>query len=197
VVAWLWLGERADAWRRLGLLVGIGGVAILLWGRFSLRLDASSSAVALAVLAGLGSSLVWGVSANFARVRMAGIDPLAMTVGTMLAAAIALAPFAWAEWQGAWGSPREGQPSLRAWLEALFLGVASSGAGMLMYFRLLREVGTVPTMSVTFLAPVVAIISGALYLGEAITAQTVAGSAVVLAGTALAAGLRPGPSPRA
>jgi drug/metabolite transporter (DMT)-like permease len=64
---------------------------------------------------------------------------------------------------------------------------------MLMYFRLLREVGTVPTMSVTFLAPVVAIVSGALYLGEAITAQTIAGSAVVLAGTALAAGLVPRP----
>lgn len=193
VVAWLWLGERVDGWRRVGLIVGIAGVAILLWGRFSLRLDATSTAVALAVLAGLGSSVVWGISANIARVRMAGIDPLAMTVGTMLAAALALAPLAWAEWQGAWGSPRTTIPGLRAWLEALFLGVASSGLGMLMYFRLLREVGTVPTMSVTFLAPVVAIVSGALYLGEAITAQTVAGSAVVLAGTALAAGLLPRP----
>jgi len=193
VVAWLWLGERIDGWRRAGLLVGIAGVLILLWGRFSLRLDATSTGVAVAVLAGLGSSVVWGISANVARVRMAGIDPLAMTVGTMLAAAIALVPFAWAEWQGAWGSPRSTLPSLRAWLEALFLGVASSGLGMLMYFRLLREVGTVPTMSVTFLAPVVAIVSGALYLGEAITAQTIAGSAVVLAGTALAAGLVPRP----
>ncbi len=62
---------------------------------------------------------------------------------------------------------------------------------MLMYFRLLREVGTVPTMSVTFLNPVVAIVSGALYLGETITLQTVAGCAVVLAGTALAVGLVP------
>lgn len=193
VVAWLWLGERVDGWRRLGLLVGAAGVVILLWGRFSLRLDATSTAVALAVLAGLGSSVVWGISANVARVRMAGIDPLAMTVGTMLAAALALAPLAWAEWQGVWGDARDAVPGLRAWLEALFLGVASSGLGMLMYFRLLREVGTVPTMSVTFLAPVVAIVSGALYLGEAITAQTVAGSAVVLAGTALAAGLMPRP----
>jgi drug/metabolite transporter (DMT)-like permease len=194
IVAWLWLGERIGGWRRVGLLVGMAGVAVLLWGRMSLRMDASSVAVGWAVLAGLGSSLIWGVSANFARVRMSGIDPLAMTVGTMLAAALALAPLAWAEWQGAWGEPRVALPGLRAWAEAVFLGVASSGLGMLMYFRLLREVGTVPTMSVTFLNPVVAIVSGALYLGEAITLQTVAGSAVVLAGTALAVGLLPRPA---
>jgi drug/metabolite transporter (DMT)-like permease len=194
IVAWLWLGERIGGWRRVGLLVGIAGVTVLLWGRMSLRMDASTMAVGWAVLAGLGSSLIWGVSANFARVRMSGIDPLAMTVGTMLAAALALAPLAWAEWQGAWGEPRVSLPGLRAWAEAVFLGVASSGLGMLMYFRLLREVGTVPTMSVTFLNPVVAIVSGALYLGEAITLQTVAGSAVVLAGTALAVGLLPRPA---
>ena len=55
----------------------------------------------------------------------------------------------------------------------------------------LREVGTVPTMSVTFLNPVVAIVSGALYLGEAITLQMMIGCAIVLTGTALAVGLVP------
>ena len=191
VVAWAWLRERIGPWRVLGLVVGMLGVAVLFWGKVSLRMDSSSLIVSLSVLAGLGSSLVWGMAANFSRVRMAGLDPLAVTVGTMLAAALALAPLAWAEWHGAWGPARTTLPGLRPWLEALFLGVASSGLGMLIYFRLLREVGTVPTMSVTFLNPVVAIVSGALYLGEAITLQMVAGCAVVLAGTALAVGLFP------
>jgi drug/metabolite transporter (DMT)-like permease len=189
VVAWAWLGERIGPWRMAGLAVGMAGVTILVWGKASLRLDADSLAVTMAVLCGLGSSVVWGMAANFSRVKMAGIDPLALTVGTMLAASIALTPFAIAEWQGVWAAPRSGLPGLRAWLEAAFLGVASSGLGMLMYFRLLREVGTVPTMSVTFLNPLVAIVSGALYLGEAITLQTLLGCAVVLAGTALSAGL--------
>jgi drug/metabolite transporter (DMT)-like permease len=60
---------------------------------------------------------------------------------------------------------------------------------MWMYFRLLRRIGTVPAMSVTFLSPLVAMVSGALYLGEAITLQMVAGCAVVLLGTALSLGL--------
>ena len=90
-------------------------------------------------------------------------------------------------------------PPLRAWIEMAFLGVASSGLGFLLYYRLLRRIGPVRAISVTFLNPVVALISGALYLGEAISWQTLAGAAVVLVGTALSLGLwpaRPLSSPR-
>jgi drug/metabolite transporter (DMT)-like permease len=58
-----------------------------------------------------------------------------------------------------------------------------------MYFRLLSRIGAVRAMSVTFLSPLVAMVSGALYLGEALTWQMLAGCAVVLLGTALALGL--------
>ena len=85
----------------------------------------------------------------------------------------------------------------RAWAEMAFLGLLSSGLGMWMYFRLLRRIGTVPAMSVTFLSPLVAMVSGALYLGEAITLQMVAGCAVVLLGTALSLGLIGGPASKA
>jgi drug/metabolite transporter (DMT)-like permease len=44
-------------------------------------------------------------------------------------------------------------------------------------------------MSVTFLSPLVAMVSGAWYLGESLTLQMVAGCAVVLLGTALSLGL--------
>lgn len=85
----------------------------------------------------------------------------------------------------------EAMPSTRAWTELVFLGCASSAGGMLLYFRLLRSIGTVPTMSVTFLSPVVALVSGSVYLGEAITLQIVVGGAIVLVGTALVLGLFP------
>jgi drug/metabolite transporter (DMT)-like permease len=112
------------------------------------------------------------------------MDNLALTVGSLAGAAVALTPLAWATW------PSE-PPPLRAWIEVMFLGIASSGLGFLLYYRLLRRIGTVRAMSVTFLNPVVALIAGALYLGEAITWQTVAGAAVVLLGTALSLGLWP------
>jgi drug/metabolite transporter (DMT)-like permease len=113
---------------------------------------------------------------------MAGIDPLVTTAGSLALASLVLAPLAWATWPAT-------PPSTRAWAEMAFLGLFSSGLGMWMYFRLLGRIGAVRAMSVTFLSPLVAMVSGALYLGEALTLQMLAGCVIVLLGTALSLGL--------
>ena len=172
------LKERLGAWRALGLVIGFAGVGVLMWGSVSFKTGSGL----LAVLAVLGTSTVWGVGANYTRRHLAGADALVITVGSLLAASLFLAPFAWASWPSV-------NPSARAWAELAFLGVASSGLGFLMYFRLLRRIGPVRAMSVTFLNPVVAIVSGSLYLGEEVTLQMMLGGAVVLLGTALSLGL--------
>ena len=176
------LKERLGAWRAGGLVIGFAGVAVLMWGSRSFDTDSG----VLAVLAVLVTSLFWGLGANYARKHLASVDSMVMTVGSLMAASLFLAPFAWASW------PTE-SPGPRAWAELAFLGVASSGLGFLLYFRLLRRIGPVRAMSVTFLNPLVAMASGALYLGEAVTPQMLAGGAVVLLGTALSLGLIGGP----
>ncbi len=179
LVAHFVLKERLGAWRAGGLLMGFVGVLILMSsGNVSLK----TAEGPLAVLAVLGTAMIWSVGANYTRRKMAGTDAMVTTAGSLAAASLFLAPVAWATWPST-------PPSARAWAEMAFLGVASSGLGMWMYFRLLRRIGTVPAMSVTFLSPLVAMVSGALYLGEAITLQMVAGCAVVLLGTALSLGL--------
>ncbi len=170
--------ERLGAWRAWGLVVGFAGVAVLVWGNATFK---TGSGV-LAVLAVLGASMSWGAGANYTRKHLAGVDSMVITVGTLMAASLCVAPFAVLYW------PAQ-NPSPRAWAEMAFLGVASSGIGFLMYFRLLRRIGPVRAMSVTFLNPVVAIVSGAWYLGEEITLQMIVGGAVVLFGTALTLGL--------
>lgn len=178
LIAHYLLKERLGAWRALGLVVGFAGVGVLMWGSVSFKTGSGL----FAVLAVLGTSTFWGIGANYTRKHLAGADALVITVGSLLAASLFLAPFAWATW------PSE-NPSARAWAEVVFLGVASSGLGFLLYFRLLRRIGPVRAMSVTFLNPVVAMLSGWLYLGEAITLQMLAGGAVVLLGTALSLGM--------
>jgi len=178
LIAHFLLKERLGSWRAWGLAIGFAGVVVLMWGSGSFR---SGSGV-LAVLAVLGTSLLWGLGAHYTRKHLASADAMVITVGSLLAASLFLAPFAWASW------PVE-SPGARAWAELAFLGVASSGLGFLLYFRLLRRIGPVRAMSVTFLNPVVAMASGALYLGEAVTLQMLAGGAVVLLGTALSLGL--------
>ncbi len=179
LVAHFVLKERLGAWRAGGLLLGFVGVLILMSsGNVSLK----TAEGPLAVLAVLATALIWSVGATYTRRRMAGVDALVTTAGSLAAASLFLAPLAWATWPST-------PPDARAWAEMAFLGLFSSGLGMWMYFRLLRRIGTVPAMSVTFLSPLVAMVSGALYLGEAITLQMVAGCAVVLLGTALSLGL--------
>jgi len=177
--------ERLGAWRSAGLVLGFGGVALLTAGSVSFK----STVGLLAVAAVLLTSALWSVGANFTRRRLGGMDNLALTVGSLALASLAVAPLAAATW------PAE-PPPLRAWIEMAFLGIGSSGLGFLLYYRLLRRIGTVRAMSVTFLNPVVALIAGALYLGEVITLQTLAGAAVVLAGTALSLGLWPRREPQ-
>jgi drug/metabolite transporter (DMT)-like permease len=186
LIAHFLLKERLGAWRAAGLVIGFGGVAILMWGNVSFR----SGAGVLAMVAVLGTSLFWSVGATYTRRALADVHPLVTTAGSLAVASLVLAPVAWATW------PQQ-PPGTRAWAEMLFLGVASSGIGMLMYFRLIKRIGTVPAMSVTFLSPVVAMVSGALYLGESLTLRMLGGAAVVLLGTALSLGLVGRSAPKA
>lgn len=172
--------ERLGGWRSAGLVLGFGGVAVLTAGSVSFR----STQGLLAVGAVLLVSALWAVGANYTRRRLGGMDSLALTVGSLAVASLALAPLAVAGWPAT-------PPPLRAWVEMAFLGVGSSGLGFLLYYRLLRRIGPVRAMSVTFLNPVVALIAGALYLGETVSLQTLVGAAVVLLGTALSLGLWP------
>lgn len=186
LVAHFILKERLGTWRSAGLLLGFIGVLVLMGGG---GVSLKSGSGPLAVLAVLGTAMIWSIGANYTRRKMAGIDPMVVTVGSLAAASLALLPLAWATWPST-------PPGARAWAEMAFLGVFSSGLGMWMYFRLLSRIGAVRAMSVTFLSPLVAMVSGALYLGEALTLQMLLGCAVVLLGTAMSLGLIGRPLPK-
>jgi drug/metabolite transporter (DMT)-like permease len=187
ILGLLWLGERLGRWRTVGLAVGFAGVVVLMWGRVALRLDETAGAL----VAMLVASALWGAGGHWTRTRLAGLSPAAVSVGTLAVSAAALSPLAALTW------PAE-PPSARAWGELAFLGVASSGLGFLLYYRLLRRIGAVRATSVTFLNPPVAMAAGVVYLGEPVTLQMAAGAAVILAGTALVLGrIGPAAAPRA
>jgi drug/metabolite transporter (DMT)-like permease len=178
IIAHLWLSDRIGPWRALGLAIGFAGVLVLVWGNVSFR----AGGTGWALVAMLVAAVLWGAGGHWTRARLGTMSPIAVSVGTLAVSSLVLAPFAAAAWPAA-------PPSARAWAEVAFLGVASSGMGFLLYYRLVRNVGAVRATSVTFLNPPVAMISGALYLGEPIGAQMVAGAAVILVGTGLALGL--------
>jgi drug/metabolite transporter (DMT)-like permease len=185
LVAHLWLKDRLGPSRTLGLAVGFGGVVFLVWGRASFR----PGGAGLAVVAALAATLSYGIAASYAKRFLSGVNPLAVAAGSQVAASALLLPVAAALWPA-------GPISVRAWWSVVLLGVFCTALAYLLYFRLIAHVGPARAIAVTFLIPPFAIAWGAAFLGEAIGGRMLAGSAVVIAGTALATGMVKLPGPR-
>ena len=184
VIAWWWLKDRLGTPRVIGLAIGFAGVVWLAFGKASVHADAQGSATGLAVLACIAASASYGFAANFTKRHLTGVRPMAVAAGSQLGAAAVLALPAWWAWPAA-------NPGAAAWVMVSVLAVACTGIAYVMYFRLIAHVGPAKAITVTFLVPAFAVAWGALFLGERPTALLLAGSAVILAGTALATGLLP------
>lgn len=181
VVAFVWLGQRLTPLRVLGLVIGFAGVAFLAWDKASFKPGADHSGL-LAVLACAAATLCYGLAANATKHYLTGASPLAVATGSQFAAALLLAlPAAWL-WPAA-------MPGGVAWGSVLGLAALCTALAYILYFRLMARVGPTNAVSVTFLIPLFAILWGALFLQETVTAQMVAGGAIVLVGIALALGL--------
>lgn len=176
LVAYLWLGDKLAPTRVLGLIVGFVGVLVLVWGRISLK-DGSL----WAVLAGLTASLSYGVSANYTKKRMTGVDPFVIATGNLIAATVLLLAPALAYRPSA-------MPSPLSWVSVIALGVVCTGVAYILFFRLIARVGPTKAMTVTYLIPAFAVLWGSVFLDEAITASMMTACAVILLGTALATG---------
>jgi drug/metabolite transporter (DMT)-like permease len=178
LVAHVWLKDRLDRSRALGLVLGFVGVAFLFWGRAAFR----PGGAGLAVVAALGATLSYGVGASYAKRFLRDVEPLAVAAGSQAAATLLLVPGAIAFW-----------PSrtfgFEVWGAVAILAVLCTAVAYVLYFRLIANVGPARAIAVTFLIPPFAVTWGALFLSESITLRTLTGAAIVLAGTALATGL--------
>ncbi len=182
LIGWLVWRERLDAPRVLGLVVGLGGVVGLSWGKADFRPGELGISPALGIAACVGATLLYGLGANLVRRQLQGVPSMAVAAGSQATAALALALPAW------WWWPAQA-PSLAAWGAVALLSVACTGLAYVLYFRLIANVGVTKAISVSFLVPVFAMGWGLLVLGEVPTGTMLAGCGVILLGTALATGL--------
>lgn len=182
VVAWLWLKEKPGGARALGLAIGMAGVAWLSWDKASFKPDAQGAVTGFAVLACLGATLLYGVGANFVKVRLQGVPSLAVAGGSQVAVALVLlGPSLW--WRPA------ALPSAAAWGSALLLGLFCTGLAYVIFFRLITRLGPTSAISVTFLIPLFGVSWGSLFLGERITPVMMGAGVVIVLGTALVTGV--------
>ncbi|MFZ2653192.1 MAG: DMT family transporter [Burkholderiaceae bacterium] len=182
VIAWLWLNERLNPSRILGLVIGLFGVLGLAWSNVNHDAGFKPGGSGWAIAACLLATLLYGFSANYTKRRLNGVAPLAVAAGSQCFAALfLLAPSIF--W---WPST---QPSLRAWSAVATLAIACTGVAYILFFRLIAHVGASNAITVTFLIPAFGVAWGAWFLDEVVTGPMLLGCATIVIGTALASGL--------
>ena len=182
VVAWLWLKDKPNSSRVIGLLVGFAGVAMLAWDKATFKPDASGVAPGWAVLACLLACLCYALSASYTKRYLTGLPPLVTAAGSQIGATIGLSlPALWL-WP-------EQLPGRNAWLALLVVGVLCTAIAYILYFRLIASAGPARALAVTFVVPVFAIFYGVLFLAEAVTSWMLLCAVVIVCGTALSTGL--------
>jgi drug/metabolite transporter (DMT)-like permease len=117
-----------------------------------------------------------------AKKHLAGLPPLVTATGSQLGATLGLAVPA------AWLWPAQ-MPGMQAWLAIVVVGVLCTGVAYVLYFRLIESAGPSRAVTVTFAVPVFAIVYGALFLDEPVTAWMVVCGVVIVFGVALSIGL--------
>lgn len=188
LVAWLWLRDRPDNSRILGLCIGFVGVALLASDKVGFRAGSAAEGgwraawgPTLAVAACLLATLCYGLAASYTRRYLQGVPPLVTATGSQLGATAGLTLPALAFLPPA-------MPGPGAWAALLAAGVVCTGIAYVLYFRLIERAGPARTLTVTFVIPVFAVVYGAVLLDETVTGWMLTCGAVIVLGTALSSG---------
>jgi drug/metabolite transporter (DMT)-like permease len=170
--------ERVGPARMLGVALGLLGVAVLA------GLDPRGGWWAVAgTMAVVLSSASYAVGGVYGQLRVRTISGPVLATGSMLAGTLFLLPLALFQ------LPTE-TPSPEAIGGLLALTLLGTAFGQLVLFRMLRLYGSRRLSLVTYLIPGFALVYGALFLDEPITAAALVGLALILLGVALGSGQR-------
>ena len=178
VVAHLFTRDEKLTGRKLaGALIGFGGVAVMVGP----ALLGSIGTNVVAQLACVTASLCYALAGVWARrFKSIGMPPMTVATGQLTAGALVMLPLALLI-ERPWLEPI---PSVGAWGAILMLAIVCSSFAYVLYFRLIDSAGATNALLVTLLVPPIAIVVGALFLGEVIAPREFAGMALIALGLA-------------
>jgi len=167
--------QRVRGLRLVGVGVGFVGVALLV--------GVQEGGQLVAALAVLGTATCYALSALYAGRAVRAFPPLDVTIGQLGVGLLLALPFGLAQ------LPSEAPPA-KAIAAIVALGALSTGVAYLLYFTLIARAGASRAILVTYLVPAFALVYGAVFLDEGVTASALAGLVLILGGTALGTGAR-------
>jgi drug/metabolite transporter (DMT)-like permease len=174
VAHWGTEDEKLSWGKAAGIALGILGVMVLvgpdafgggsyIWGE----------------LAVVGASCAYGFGGVYSR-RFKDLTPLVAATGQVSGGAVILVPLSLLL-DHPWSLP---MPDARLWASLFAIALINTALAYFVYYRMLASAGVTYISLVTFLIPVIALILGAIFLDEHVSAQALAGMAVIAAGLA-------------
>ena len=176
-------GERLPRVGVVGLVIGFLGAAVLANPAGADRIDPGGIALLIA------ATLSWSAGSYYARGAPLPRRPLVMTAMEMMTGGAAL--FAAGLLSGETADVDLGAVGWTAWAGAAYLLVFGSMVAFTAYAWLLRNARLSLVTTYAYVNPAVAVLLGALFLNERLTARALVASALILAGVALVVSARP------
>lgn len=170
-------GERITTPKALGACAGIGGVAAV----FADQLHVAGARALLASAAVLAGAACVAVVYVLIKWRGRHLPPAVLTVTQTLCGLVLLLPMAFI---------REGNPLDLPWTSTavaslLYLALAGSVAAFWLNYWLLRRMTVTGVLLMSIVQPLIAVLLGALVLGESIPPGTAIGAVAILTSAAL------------
>lgn len=170
--------RESISWKSwLGIAVASTGLGLILWPK-----EGAWTQFALGDWIVFASTFTWAaytlLSARVVHSSGALVaSAAAMAIASLICALAAL-------WEGRWSA---GEPSLRAWLAVLFLGLCCSGLAFAFWNRALERFGAAQLSGLIYFQPLVTLTLSVLWLAEPLEWSALLGGLVVLWGVWLLA----------
>jgi drug/metabolite transporter (DMT)-like permease len=166
--------ERIGRSQAVGMLAGLGGVALVVGVESIHSLGQFLGAVAMVAAAASYAISGFVVKRRYGRLTSMQTSFVSLSVAATLTLPVAIAT-----------APSEA-PGARAVAAVLALGAIGTALAFVIFYKLIAEVGAGRASLVSYLAPGVALFYGAIFRNEPITVAAVAGLVLILGGVAVA-----------
>ncbi len=164
-------GERATPLKSAGVVLGFLGIVVMTVPSF----QGQGPSNPWALIATISAPVCYGVALNLLR-RMDAMDRTVLTAWSLTFGAVMIAPLAlWVE-----GSPVITRAE--TWGALIVIGFVLTSASFIVLFWLIPIVGGTTASTITFIAPISAVLLGVLVLNEEIGIFHIAGMALIFAG---------------
>jgi drug/metabolite transporter (DMT)-like permease len=168
--------ERPTAAKLLGCLVGLAGTIVLVGPAMLV----SNGAPSWALLAPILAAVSYGFAAIYAK-RFKGVPAPVTAAGQLTGSSLIMCPVSFvADRPWTLAAPSSGTVAA-----IVALALVSTAFAYILYFRIMALAGATNASLVTLLVPAGAILLGAVFLGERLTATDVAGMLLIAVGLLL------------